>query len=70
MEFISHHARGAPEPVPLQTMTPSQLHADSVAQPGITHRNKIIEKRYEEIQSQEANDVTGPLNRVERNESV
>lgn len=22
MEFISHHARGAPEPVPLQTMTP------------------------------------------------
>lgn len=69
MEFISHHAR-CTRAVPLQTMTPSQLHADSVAQPGITHRNKIIEKRYEEIQSQEANDVTGPLNRVERNESV
>lgn len=27
-------------------MTSPQLHADSVAQPGITHRNKIIEKRY------------------------
>lgn len=47
MEFISQHAlhRLSRLTGPLQTMTPPQLHADSVAQPRITHRNKIIEKR-------------------------